>query len=379
MKRNYFQSIITLFTLAFVLFGATLAANAQAQFRKKLDFNGDGKADIARASYDITANNKLYFYIANSPNDQFSAVQWGKPTNFNNTSDVPALGDFDGDGKADYAITRAEFGVCAWHILSSTAGYRRVAFGAATNLCELTVPADYDGDGKDDVAVTRQSQFDATMTTYWIRSSDGQFGSRSIAYDRDGTDCRASLPGDYNGDGKADSVVRCRQLSNNQMYFHISNDASTTAPRINWGVFTGFNGDTYFYTGDVFVPGDYDGDNKTDLAVVRYNGTTGETGSGVFNWYIRRSSDGALMTRQYGGQFNPGTSTGYNDQPIAADFDGDGKADVAVQRQVGTDSYFYILNSSNGTTRGLKFGASLTEVRYDTALARFLTSGRGAN
>ena len=64
------------------------------------------------------------------------------------------------------------------------------------------------------------------------------------------------------------------------------------------------------------VAADYDGDHRADIAV--YRTTTGE-------WFIRRSSDLALIQVAWG-------APGLADVPVPGDYDGDGRADVAVYR-----------------------------------------------
>ena len=64
------------------------------------------------------------------------------------------------------------------------------------------------------------------------------------------------------------------------------------------------------------MPADYDGDGRTDLAVYR---------TATSDWFVFGSTAG----------FNGGVQFGaahLGDVPMPADYDGDGKADVAVYR-----------------------------------------------
>jgi hypothetical protein len=91
-------------------------------------------------------------------------------------------------------------------------------------------------------------------------------------------------------------------------------------------------------TGDLIVPGDYDGDGKTDIALVRGVGAS-------INWYVRKSSNPTA---------NPLFATfglSATDYPVQGDYDGDGTTDVAVWRPSTTDqsaNRFYILGSQAG-------------------------------
>jgi hypothetical protein len=107
-------------------------------------------------------------------------------------------------------------------------------------------------------------------------------------------------------------------------------------------------------------PLDFDGDGKTDFAVIRQRPPT--VVNCPLDWYIARSSNNVLIHREWGIGC---TSTGFDDLPEPDDYDGDGKTDVAVARvsdQPGM-TRIYILNSADATVRVEQFGQQFDDFR----------------
>jgi hypothetical protein len=86
--------------------------------------------------------------------------------------------------------------------------------------------------------------------------------------------------------------------------------------------------------GDKPVPGDYDGDGKSDISVFR---------GGV--WYRINSSNGTFYAEAFGID---------TDQPAPADYDGDNRDDIAVFRSLTGNWYFHL--SGSGQFAGIQWG-----------------------
>lgn len=264
------------------------------------DFDGDGRADLSV----FRPSNAAWFVNPSANSQTYYSAQFGLAT------DKLAPADYDGDGRTDIAVWRESTGV--FYIFNSSNGMVRIEqFGQTGDV--LTV-GDWDGDGKADLSVYR----DGAQGTFFYRGSLNN-PSGSVTYLPWGTSGDKPVRGDFDGDGRFDAAVF--RPSNNVWYIRQS---SNNAVRYeNWGLST-----------DKFVPSDYDGDGKIDLAVYR-NGT----------WYIKQSSTGQPRYETFG------LST---DTFVPADYDGDGKADIAVFR----DGIWYIRQSTGGNVSITNFGVS---------------------
>lgn len=199
------------------------------------DFDGDGITDRA-----VFRNNDGYWYIRRSSDAQWFVMRFGLP------GDKPVVGDYDGDTISDIAVWRPSDG--NWYIwYMGTQSFYAQHFGADG---DKPAQADFDGDLKTDLAVYRPS----TGVWYYYKSTDGNW----VAYAW-GISSDRPIPADYDGDGKADIAVH--RASDNVAY--IVRSSTGNPSYYQFGI-----------AGDIIQIGDYDGDYVADIGMYRPSNMT---------------------------------------------------------------------------------------------------------
>ncbi|MEO6391213.1 MAG: Ig-like domain repeat protein, partial [Pyrinomonadaceae bacterium] len=229
---------------------------------------------------------------------------------FGTLNDFPVPADYDGDGKCDIAVWTGGVGA-QFKVLTSSSGFvTTVTYTLGNGASDPSVVGDYDGDGKADPAIMNANtgQFTylggATHATSVTVTPVGAFGGGF------------PIPGDYDGDGKYDFVLETRDgINPTQAHFYRwTNTGSLTPAATDNFVFGNYR--------DVIIPGDYDGDGKTDIGLASF----------IVNpmaWRIRTSPAGTLI-----GPFNLGNPA--SDYTITGDYNGDQKGELTIWLPAGT-------------------------------------------
>jgi hypothetical protein len=256
------------------------------------DFNGDGKLDI------VTANSSAVVVFLGNGDGTFQAA---KASAANETVGI-AVGDFNQDGKLDLAI--AEFNSVS--DVQVLLGKGDGTFQAAVNYPVTAYPtsiavADFNRDGHLDLAVANGGAESGNTVSVVLGNGDGTFRPK-VDYVV-GYDPFAITAADLNGDGSMDMATAN----------YVSGTASVL---LNKGDGT-FRPATSYAAGHPFAPysiaaAPLEPGSKPSLAVATIAGT----------YILVNNGNGKFKAAQ---GYEP-VSTGV----VLADFNGDGKADLAV-------------------------------------------------
>jgi hypothetical protein len=171
---------------------AIVTGIASAQASAVGDVNGDGYSDIAI----IDTNGDLYSFLG-AANGTLSGQKLMGNVGGGVGSYELAVGEFNGDGLLDYAVTGSTSSKVIFGQTDRTVSETK-SFALATGASNVTV-ADLNGDGRADIA----ARIDSSKVAIYSGSGDGDFSSSSASFTGS-----ALGVADLNGDGAADLVGR---------------------------------------------------------------------------------------------------------------------------------------------------------------------------
>jgi RHS repeat-associated protein len=299
------------------------------------DFDGDGKADM------VTANiNSGTFSVFRNTSTKSGMANFTAKTDYtiSGSPTFVTTGDVDADGKLDVLVLDAANKVSIFRNTSSGSGVisfaTRVDFATGSSPFSFSL-GDIDGDGLTDIAISYASN-PGTISILRNQSTGPGVVSFSTRVDfaiiTNITSNFASIAmGDIDGDAKVDLVIPNPGNNNVSILRNTSVPGSIS-----------FASSLEFVTGTTpnsVSIGDFDGDAKLDLVLVNYGANSIST---------LRNTTSAPGSISFAAKSDYATGTSPKSVSIG-DLDGDGKPDIAAPNIGGSNTISVFKNASTGT------------------------------
>jgi hypothetical protein len=171
---------------------------------------------------------------------------------FGSATDIPLVGDWNGDGLAAVGAFRAGSWFLDYNGNGTWDGVD-VVFSSFGGTGDLPVVGDWNGDGRDGVGIFRNGSwyFDTNSNGAWDAGLDTAFESFGSAGD-------LPVTGDWNGDGTSDIGI----FRNGSWYLDLNNNGQWEE-----GIDTAFS--SFGAPNDVPIVGDWNGDGATEVGLFR--------------------------------------------------------------------------------------------------------------
>lgn len=276
------------------------------------DFNGDGKLDVVSARADA-----FYLYFGDGlggfrepPTSVFACTRYSS-----NAFSQPLVGDFNGDGKTDLAGWM-EDNFCVGRGARTLFVLLGNGNGTFSEPIYTDVSAfflrpthffaeDFNGDGKRDILVST-SEFGDSNIAIFFGNGNGRFAA-PISNFISGLSARSLVVEDYNNDNRPDLA-----FFNTELVVLLNNGNGT------------FGGLQQFNTGIILrkaASGDFNGDGNLDLAAIQDRDL-----NPVFQIWLGNGNG----TFRLGGTFTFSVRSAFINTLLSADFNRDGRADLAL-------------------------------------------------